>query len=69
MEFLGQELLEISLVTVPANPAALSMAKSLSIPEMHLQRVFTPPRQDPSVFLAQKSAELDIIRARRRAHT
>lgn len=69
MEFVGQELLEISLVSVPANPSALSLAKSLKIPEMHLQRVFAAPRLDPSVFLAQKSAELDVIRTRRRVST
>lgn len=70
MEFVGQELLEISLVSVPANPSALSLAKSLKIPETHIQRLFTQPAgPDPSVYLARKSAELDLIRVRRRVHT
>ena len=72
LEFVGQELMEISLVSIPANPNALSLAKSLNIPELHLQRVFNTSlagKQDASVFLQNKSAELDILRARRRAYT
>ena len=67
-EFIRQELLEISLVSVPANPNALSQAKSLSIPSMHLERVFPDMRKDASVFLKNKAAELEIIRARRYGH-
>lgn len=66
-EFVGQELLEISLVSVPANPSALSLAKSLSIPELHLQRVFRDaPTKDASVHMgARNKAILELIKARR----
>jgi len=62
MEFINQELFEISLVSVPANPAALSLAKSLHIPETHLQRVFAPRPMDALVQNRLRSAELEIIK-------
>lgn len=62
MEFVGQELFEISLVSVPANPAALSLAKSLHIPEMHMQRVFAPRPMDALVQNRLRTAELEIIK-------
>lgn len=62
MEFVGQELLENSLVSVPANPNALSLAKSLHIPEMHLQRVFAPRVLDASVHMNLQAKALEIIR-------
>lgn len=66
MEFLAQELLEISLVTVPANPSALALAKSLDVPELHLQRVFEYSAKDASVrLMAKQRATLEIIKARR----
>ncbi len=67
MEFVGQELLEISLVSVPANPSALSLAKSLSIPELHLQRVFRDvTTKDASVHMgARNKAVLALIKSRR----
>lgn len=52
-EFVGQELLEISLVSVPSNPNALSIAKSANASERDLQRLFI---NDQSA-LAQKSYE------------
>jgi len=36
----GQELLELSLVTVPANPAALAVARSLSFDDASTRRIF-----------------------------
>lgn len=63
VEYIGQELLENSLVTVPANPSALEMAKSMGIPAQHLQRVFSPAR--PAGALAQlglQKAMLDMVR-------
>jgi len=39
-EFVGQELLEISLVSIPANPNALSLAKSMNVSERSMQRIF-----------------------------
>jgi HK97 family phage prohead protease len=68
LEFNGQELLEISLVSVPANPAALQMAKSLHIPETHIQRVFSPVGPDASVKMAQNRAAMEIVKVRRFGH-
>jgi HK97 family phage prohead protease len=62
IEYVGQELLENSLVTVPANPAALSTAKSMGIPEQHLARVFAPKPKDASVHLARQRAVLDMVK-------
>jgi HK97 family phage prohead protease len=63
VEYIGQELLENSLVTVPANPMALQTAKSMGISELHLQRVFAPPKaQDALVHLARQRAVLEITR-------
>lgn len=44
-EFVGQELLEISIVPVPANPAALSLAKGLQLNARDIYRVFVDPNQ------------------------
>ncbi len=41
--YLAQELVETSLVTVPANPNALAVAKSLSISDDTIKRVFAKP--------------------------
>lgn len=62
MEFIGQELLENSLVTVPANPAALSTAKSMGIPEKHIERVFAPKPAGASAHMARQRAVLDMTR-------
>jgi len=51
-EFIGQELLELSVVSVPANPAALALARSLAS-DATIRRLFIP---DPSA-LAQVAAE------------
>lgn len=63
LEYNGQELLENSLVTVPANPAALSTAKSMGIPEQHLQRVFAPVRasQQSKSALAQLGLQRAVL--------
>ena len=40
LEFIGQELLEISLVAVGANPHALAVAKSLNLSDAVMRRTF-----------------------------
>lgn len=67
LEFNGQELLENSIVSVPANPAALALAKSLHIPEQHLQRVFAPQVQSPGALahMTRQRSTLEIIKSRR----
>lgn len=62
MEFVSQELYEISLVSVPANPAALQEAKALHIPEAHMQRVFAPRPVDALVQGRLREAQMEIIR-------
>lgn len=41
-EFNGTELLEISIVSVPANPNSLQSAKSLGVSERSMARLFAP---------------------------
>lgn len=62
LEFVGQELLENSLVTVPANPMALNTAKSMGIPEEHLRRVFTDRPRGASLPLGLQRAALDLAK-------
>jgi HK97 family phage prohead protease len=63
LHFLRQELLEISLVSVPANPAALLVTRSLDLPPDFLKRVLRP---DASV-LAHQSAIRRRLQATRLA--
>jgi hypothetical protein len=49
-------------VSVPANPNALQLAKSLHIPELHLNRVFSKAAPDTAVQMAMQSARLEIIK-------
>lgn len=63
VEYVGQELLENSLVTVPANPMALQTAKSLGISEQHIQRVFSPLRAPGALaHLARQRAVLEMTK-------
>lgn len=62
VEYVGQELLENSLVTVPANPMALQTAKAMGISEQHLQRVFRPQAKDALVQLARQRAVLEMTK-------
>lgn len=62
LEFIGQELLENSLVTVPANPMALSTAKSMGIPEEHLRRVFSDKPRGASFPLGLQRAALELAK-------
>lgn len=46
-EFIGQELLELSVVSVPANPEALAVARSLGLAEATIRRLFTSGDRTP----------------------
>jgi HK97 family phage prohead protease len=56
IEFLEQELLEVSIVSVPANPAALSVARSLNISEPTQKLVFAP-----APMSAARTREISVI--------
>jgi phage head maturation protease len=53
IEFVAQELLELSVVPVPANPQALAVARSLALSEATTRRLFT----DDARAVAQVAAE------------
>jgi len=61
-EYVGQELLELSVVSVPANPAALALAKSMNLqPEKVLPRAFD---EGASAFINRRRCELELLRLR-----
>lgn len=53
-------LVEISLVSVPANPQALAVARSLYIPDEFTERVFSGV--DPAPFISRKRALIQQAR-------
>jgi hypothetical protein len=60
-EYVGQELLELSVVSVPANPAAVAMAKSMNLnPAVVLPR--SMPDEGASAFIARRRNELALLR-------
>jgi|SRR5262245_6082103 len=59
-EFIGQELLELSIVSVPANPEALALSRSLQLPPEWEARLFTVPRGHST---ARARLELEKLRA------
>lgn len=59
LEFNGQELLENSIVSVPANPNALSLAKSWGAKDATLKRMEV---QDAIVQAANRARELDLLK-------
>lgn len=63
-EFIEQELLELSVVSVPANPAALALARSLAS-EATIRRTFTDDaRAFAHVAAAHRRRSIDIARRR-----
>jgi HK97 family phage prohead protease len=64
--YVAQELLELSVVSVPALPSALNVAKSLHVPEGDYQKLFHDDQSDDgaSAVHAMRSRELDFIRLR-----
>jgi HK97 family phage prohead protease len=64
-EFIGQELLELSLVAVGANPHALAIAKSLNLSDAVMRRTFTAAIHGDGVQrVALARASLDTHRLR-----
>ena len=59
LEFNGQELLENSIVTVPANPNALSLAKSWGAKDSTLARMV---EADAIVQAATRQRQIDLLR-------
>jgi len=59
--FSQNELVELSVVSVPANPDALAFAKSLNVPDESAARVFRAC--DAALFLAKKQRRVSILRA------
>lgn len=61
LEFVGQDLLENSIVTVPANPRALATAKSMGVREEYLERIFDS-EQGASARMPLNKMALEIAR-------
>lgn len=68
-EFVGQELLELSVVPVPANPQALALARSLHLSEATQRRLLIfDERASARVAAQQRRNQLTIARLRPRSH-
>lgn len=64
-EFVGQELLELSVVSVPANPAALALARELRISEASQRRLFADDeRAVARVAAEQRRRTITLARLR-----
>lgn len=59
-EYIGQELLELSLVAVPANPAAVAMMKSFPLEVQHMVLAHDPA--EVSAFAAQQRGRIAVLR-------
>jgi HK97 family phage prohead protease len=63
-EFIAQELLELSVVPVPALPGALAIARSLGVDRSHVERAMLEPGvMGASAFHAANKRRLAIIGA------
>jgi HK97 family phage prohead protease len=60
-EYIGQELLELSLVSVPANAAALAVAKAFPVEVQRLVLAHDPEKV--SEFVAQRRARIAALRS------
>lgn len=58
--YTGNELLEISVVGIPANPEALAFVKGLNVSDAAASRVFRG--ESPALFLAQKRRHIQLLR-------
>jgi HK97 family phage prohead protease len=61
--FTKNKLIEISLVSVPANPNTLALSRSLNLTDDFAGRLFTGV--DPLPFLSRKRAQLQLLQLRR----
>jgi HK97 family phage prohead protease len=64
-EFIAQELLELSVVPVPANPNALQLAKSASLSDADLSRLFGRDVVRARVAAQRRSQQITLARLRR----
>lgn len=67
-EWVGQELLELSVVPVPALPSALAVARSFGVPEEHVLRVMPAAADAPApsveAFHAARQREVALASLR-----
>ncbi len=61
-KYVGQRLLEISVVGIPANPNALAIAKSHGLRENEINRLFT---KSNAGILRNYRAQLDLLKLKR----
>lgn len=61
-EYLAQDLLELSVVTVPANPNAIQIAKSFGLTPNDMRRLFSLPGLPPSIDGAARLRTLTLSR-------
>lgn len=54
-EFTKQELTEVSVVSVPANPEALALAKSLNLPTHQILKLFNEKRGRPERAMSSRA--------------
>lgn len=60
LKFNSQELLELSIVSVPAHPDAL-IVKALGVPDADIRRVFVEPTPPGAFALAAREREIEIL--------
>src|SRR5262249_1044240 len=56
IRFIEQELLEISLVTVPANAAAIATARSFGLPAQDMARLFADSGRSPAAPVSRSGS-------------
>jgi phage head maturation protease len=60
--YIGQRLLELSVVGIPANPNALAIAKSHGLRENEINRLFT---KSNAGILRNYKAQIDLLKLKR----
>lgn len=61
-EYIAQELLELSVVPVPANPNALAIARGLDLNEEYIKQILL--EGSASAFIASKRREIALLSVR-----